>query len=62
MIEQDHSFTCPHCGVELSVRLDTSGGQKQEFVQDCEICCRPIQFEVRFEGNEVTHFSAGPGE
>ena len=62
MIEQDYSFSCPHCGVELNVRLDASGGKMQQFVQDCEICCRPIQFEVRFAGEDVTHFSAEASE
>ncbi len=58
MIEQDYSFSCPYCGVELSVRLDASGGRRQQFVQDCETCCKPIQIEVRFDGKEVTYFSA----
>ena len=62
MIEEDYSFSCPHCGVELSVRLDQTGGREQQFVQDCEICCRPIQIEVRFEGEDVVRFSAVASE
>ena len=58
MIEQDYPFSCPHCGEELAVRLDRTGGRAQQFVQDCEVCCRPIQIEVRFEGEDVAHFSA----
>lgn len=58
MIEEDYSFSCPHCGVDLSVRLDTTGGAKQQFFQDCEVCCRPIRIEVCFEGKEVASFSA----
>ena len=62
MIEQDLPFSCPHCGVPLSVRFDLSGGREQQFIQDCEVCCRPIQIEVRFEGEEIVHFSAGIGD
>ena len=62
MVEQDYPFSCPHCGVELSVRLDRTGGREQQFIQDCENCCRPIQIEVRFEGVEVAHFSAAASE
>lgn len=62
MIEQDYPFPCPHCGVKLSVRLEVSGGRMQQFVQDCEICCRPIQIEVRFDGEAITHFSADVGD
>lgn len=62
MIEQDYPFPCPHCGVDLSVRLDASGGTKQAFIQDCEVCCRPIQIQVRFSGDEIEEFSAEAGE
>ena len=58
MIEQDYSFECPYCGEELSVRLDRSAGKRQEFVQDCEVCCKPVQIKVQFAGEEVAEFSA----
>lgn len=60
MLEQDHSFTCPYCGVTLSVRLDVTGGRKQAFVYDCETCCRPIALEFELKGDEVVSFSAEP--
>ena len=62
MIEQDYPFSCPHCGEELSVRLEPNGGRKQRFIQDCEVCCRPIQIAVELKGGEVVDFSAEPGE
>ncbi len=58
MIEEDYGFLCPYCGVQLSTRLDVSGGKRQQFIQDCEICCRPIQIEAWFEGDKITRFSA----
>lgn len=58
MIEQDYSFLCPYCGEELNVHLDLSEIKQQKFVQDCEVCCKPIQIEVRFEKGEVVQFSA----
>ena len=58
MLEQDYSFPCPYCGVTLSVRLDVTGGRKQALVYDCEICCRPIQIQVEFEGENIASFSA----
>ena len=62
MIEEDYSFTCPHCGVDLNARLDKSGGRKQQFVQDCEVCCSPIHIRVEFKGEEVISFSADAEE
>lgn len=58
MLENDYEFTCPHCGVELSVRLDPTGGRKQDFVQDCENCCRPIHISLTLEDNQVQEFHA----
>ncbi len=58
MVEQDCDFECPYCGGENSVRLDVTGGRKQSFVQDCTVCCQPIQISAEFEDDEITHFSA----
>jgi len=37
--------------------LDTSV-KKQTYVEDCEICCNPIQITVGFEANELQVFTA----
>lgn len=33
--------TCPHCGEVIELTLDPGGGAHQEYVEDCEVCCRP---------------------
>lgn len=30
----------------------------QTYIEDCEVCCRPIEFRVSFEENELTEFEA----
>jgi len=40
---------CPYCGESVELILDPSGGPAQEYVEDCEVCCRPWQVRVRFE-------------
>jgi len=37
--------TCPYCGEYISVLVDGSV-QEQNYVEDCEVCCRPIVFDV----------------
>jgi hypothetical protein len=37
--------------------LDTSVAQ-QTYVEDCEICCNPIEIQVVFENNELHAFEA----
>ena len=36
---------CPFCGeiLELALEADLSG----RLVQDCEVCCNPIQLDIR---------------
>ncbi|MEX2049597.1 MAG: CPXCG motif-containing cysteine-rich protein [Gemmatimonadota bacterium] len=35
------AVTCPYCGETVEVLLDLGGGPVQEYVEDCEVCCRP---------------------
>lgn len=36
---------CPYCGERFDSALDWSGGS-QDYVEDCAVCCRPIQFRL----------------
>jgi hypothetical protein len=60
MSSVDHEFSCPYCGENLSLRLEPSAGRKQDFVYDCEVCCKPIHILVLFTGDEDFDFSAEP--
>lgn len=42
--------TCPYCGEAFTAVVDTGEGDT-EYVQDCEICCHPIRFRVRLDGD-----------
>lgn len=37
--------------------LDTSV-KGQTYVEDCEVCCRPIEVRYTVENDEVRHFEA----
>lgn len=41
-------IACPYCGERFVTLLDTSVAQ-QEYIEDCQICCNPIVFEVRVD-------------
>lgn len=57
MSEIEHRFRCPYCGQKIGVWLDlTLPGQS--YVEDCEICCRPIALSYESDGREVIGFSA----
>ena len=52
----EHFFQCPYCWAEISMLLDTSVS-RQQYIEDCEICCNPIQVEVQFVNHELTSFN-----
>ena len=35
---------CPYCGERLETFVTPDGGERQEYVEDCAVCCRPIKF------------------
>ena len=50
-------FSCPYCGETVSVLLDLSS-ESESYIEDCEVCCRPILFNVEALEGELTRFSA----
>lgn len=36
---------CPYCGESFETNVDASAGG-QEYIEDCQVCCRPIVFTV----------------
>ncbi len=47
------TYRCPSCGEEIEIAVDPSAGRRQEYVEDCQVCCRPNLIRVVFdeEGN-----------
>lgn len=56
-MEIEHFFTCPYCWEEISMILDLSIDE-QNYIEDCEICCQPIQIFYIAENSELTDFQA----
>lgn len=36
---------CPYCGESIEVLLDCSV-EHQQYIEDCQVCCRPIEISV----------------
>jgi len=39
---------CPYCGDPMTVALDCSV-EFQQYIEDCQVCCRPIVFTVQVD-------------
>lgn len=41
-------ISCPYCGEAIEILIDCSESE-QRYVEDCSVCCRPIEFAVVIE-------------
>lgn len=41
----EENLGCPYCGETISILVDHSEDE-QEYVEDCQVCCRPIVLNV----------------
>jgi len=41
----EQSLGCPYCGESIGLLIDLSVPQ-QNYVEDCQVCCRPIVVTV----------------
>ena len=39
---------CPYCGEQITVVVDCSAGS-QDYIEDCQVCCRPIPLRVAID-------------
>jgi hypothetical protein len=55
----EHYFDCPHCW-ENQLKMIDSSIEIQNFIEDCEVCCNPIEFDLVVKNNLIELFSAIP--
>ena len=58
MEQYEQFFICPHCGESISVLLDLSV-LSQEYIEDCEVCCRPIEIKYQVGEDDEVEFEEG---
>jgi len=45
------TIACPYCGETIEVLIDCSVPE-QHYIEDCQVCCRPINFRVTVSESE----------
>ncbi len=40
------AYICDSCGEEMVVPVDIAGGARQDYVEDCPVCCRTMRLRV----------------
>jgi hypothetical protein len=52
----EHYFDCPHCWENQLKMIDPSV-YNQSFIEDCEVCCNPLEFKLEIHDNNLISFS-----
>jgi len=53
---QEKAIGCPYCGETITVIVDCSISE-QTYTEDCQVCCRPIVFDVSSGRDQATQVS-----
>ena len=40
------TVACPYCGEDNTVFIDETAGEEQQYVEDCQVCCKPWQVVI----------------
>ena len=47
---ESKKIQCPYCGETIDIVIDCSVEQ-QSYIEDCQVCCRPINIDVSVDQN-----------
>jgi len=50
---EEAAYICESCGEEIVIPVDPSGGESQQYVEDCPVCCCPNVIHVEFVSGDV---------
>lgn len=49
---------CPACGEPQTMAVDASAGA-QRYIEDCQVCCRPMDVDVQVDDDGATRVRVG---
>ena len=50
-------INCPYCGEAITVLIDWTVDE-QQYVEDCQVCCQPMDIRVRISASGATQVEA----
>jgi hypothetical protein len=50
-------ISCPYCGETITILVDESAGE-QRYIEDCQVCCRPMVIRLTIGEGGVIHVEA----
>ena len=60
MLETTAEVSCPYCGETITLLLDLSV-EEQSYIEDCSVCCQPMNVAYRVADGELAAVSVEAG-
>ena len=54
-----HVIQCPYCGEQIELLVDYSI-KRQEYVEDCQVCCKPMTLSIVINDERGAQIDARP--
>jgi len=61
-VDVEGVIDCPYCGEANEIALDPGSGERQEYVEDCQVCCRPWRVVVEYDASGAAHVQVEPAD
>jgi hypothetical protein len=58
-MEEARLVVCPYCSQTFYLFIDISA-RNQEYIEDCQICCQPIEFRISIKDGEIQGIEGYP--
>ena len=52
----ESGFQCAACGEWNTTSVDGSGGRRQSYVEDCQVCCKPNVLRIEYDNSSQEFF------
>ena len=52
----ESGFQCAACGEWNTTSVDESAGRRQNYVEDCQVCCKPNVLHVEYDNSSQEFF------
>lgn len=57
----EQRLQCPFCAESISVLVDTSAGSLS-YIEDCQVCCQPMQITIAADDGELHELRVDCGD
>jgi hypothetical protein len=60
--DTEAAVLCPYCGRWVDIALDPGSGPVQEYIEDCQVCCRPWQVKLAYRRDGSADVRVDPAD